>query len=401
MIALIACALCLAAATTGILTVSCWRTGEPRTRPLALLVGLAPPTMALGLYLATGMPGLPSQPAASRDVHAIPWSGLETDDPLLMVARLGEAAAAPGATAEASAMLGRAYADQGRFAEAARAFAVADAADPGRATLQRDLAMALTAAARGVSADAAAKLQQAAAGAPRDPLTQSLQALGFLQTDRPDMAVALLQALPATLAERDPMRAALADQVEAMVAYAGIELSAHIVPSGPVLVAADEEQAELAQPSATPPRSPALAPLQRLAEQLKRRLALQPTDVEGWRRLGLARAALGDAAQAREAFANAAALASERVDVQLDLARAALWADANGGVPETAVAAYRNVLSAAPDNSEALWYLGMAERDGGDGAAARLTWERLLRSLPAGAPEQASVQRRLDELIGR
>ena len=100
-----------------------------------------------------------------------------------------------------------------------------------------------------------------------------------------------------------------------------------------------------------------------MVERLAGRLEREPGDLEGWLRLAHAYGVLGEADRRRGALERAAALAPDRADLQLALADA----EAAGGTPEA--------------------------------AAERL--ERLLRGLPADAPERPAVEAELNRLRDR
>jgi cytochrome c-type biogenesis protein CcmH len=55
----------------------------------------------------------------------------------------------------------------------------------------------------------------------------------------------------------------------------------------------------------------------------------------------------------------------------------------------------------APNDPEALWYLGLAAAQAHQPDAAQRYWQRLLASLPAAAPERKTVSAALDALKGK
>ena len=136
-----------------------------------------------------------------------------------------------------------------------------------------------------------------------------------------------------------------------------------------------------------------------MVEGLVTRLKDNPDDLEGWMMLARSYTVLGEPAKAREALDNAARLAPDDPGVLALQARAIR--DGNGGKDnDETVAILRRVLELAPDNEEALWFLGNAEADGGNKAKARELLERLLAKIPEDNPDRDFVKQRIDQLDG-
>jgi cytochrome c-type biogenesis protein CcmH len=138
-----------------------------------------------------------------------------------------------------------------------------------------------------------------------------------------------------------------------------------------------------------------------MVDGLAARLADQPDDLEGWRMLARSYRVLGQLQPSAEAYQHVAEALPDDLDAQLDYADA-LLATASPGQPlSTAVTRQMAlVLGLDPDNPGALFYLGQAAAEGGDPAAARTHWQRLLTQIPAQAPERAQIQRMIDQLPG-
>jgi cytochrome c-type biogenesis protein CcmH len=91
---------------------------------------------------------------------------------------------------------------------------------------------------------------------------------------------------------------------------------------------------------------------------------------------------LGERDKARAAYAKAAALLPERVDVLSDYA-GALLGDINGEtLPPDFVAVMRRILALDPNHGDALWFTGLAEAQAGRKDVAAAHWEKLLARLP-------------------
>lgn len=135
------------------------------------------------------------------------------------------------------------------------------------------------------------------------------------------------------------------------------------------------------------------AEMQRLVGQLETRLKTQPNDPEGWTRLGQARTMLGQPKEARIAFGEASKLKPNDVDLLLDHAGAILDDEGSTGpIPAPADAIYRQVLALAPDNPDALWYVGVSELQAGRARVAVVYWEKLLAKLDPKSVEASQVR---------
>ncbi len=133
----------------------------------------------------------------------------------------------------------------------------------------------------------------------------------------------------------------------------------------------------------------------RLAEHLEK----NPDDLQGWMRLGRSYSVLLRHTEARDAYARAAELAPDDTAVLGEYARAIM--NAAGEVsefPAPAIAVYRYIIELAPEDKEALWFLGYAEAASGSAAGAREYWTRLLELLPDAGPNREAVEQALQAL---
>ena len=125
--------------------------------------------------------------------------------------------------------------------------------------------------------------------------------------------------------------------------------------------------------------------LQDAIAQLQAQLQRDPRQVEGWRLLGRARAANGQAEQAREAYARAAKLAPDEPDVLVEAAESRALADPQHRFDAQAVAMLQHALEVQPEHQRARWFLGISQRQAGQPAEAAKTWEPLLSRVDAAA----------------
>ena len=128
--------------------------------------------------------------------------------------------------------------------------------------------------------------------------------------------------------------------------------------------------------------------------ELEAELKRDPRQVEGWRLLARAYREQQRPADARGAFARVAALAPDDDDAQVEYAEARALADPQRRFDEEAVASLQRVLQRAPQHQRARWFLGIAQRQAGDPAAAAHTWEPLLSLVDAATA--ASLRPQID-----
>jgi cytochrome c-type biogenesis protein CcmH len=128
--------------------------------------------------------------------------------------------------------------------------------------------------------------------------------------------------------------------------------------------------------------------------QLQAELQRNPQQAEGWRLLGVALQREGKAVAARDAYAKAATLAPDDADILSEAAQARALADDNRMFDAKAVALLQTALKADGNHQRARWFLGIAQRQAGDHAAAAATWEPLLAQVDAATAD--SLRKEVD-----
>ena len=128
--------------------------------------------------------------------------------------------------------------------------------------------------------------------------------------------------------------------------------------------------------------------------QLEAELQRDPRQVEGWRLLGQAYQREGKAAQSRDAFAKAAALLPDNPDLLTEAAQARALADEKRLFDPQAVDLLKRAIANESTHQRARWFLGIAQRQAGDNAAAAATWEPLLAQVDAATA--ASLRKEID-----
>jgi cytochrome c-type biogenesis protein CcmH len=125
--------------------------------------------------------------------------------------------------------------------------------------------------------------------------------------------------------------------------------------------------------------------LQGAIVQLEARLHDDPSQADGWRLLGHAYASAQEPVKSRDAYARAAALSPDDPEVLAEAAESRALAAPGHRFDATAVALLRHALDIQPTHQRARWFLGIAQRQAGDPAAAAATWEPLLAEVDAKA----------------
>ena len=128
--------------------------------------------------------------------------------------------------------------------------------------------------------------------------------------------------------------------------------------------------------------------------QLQAELARNPEQAEGWRLLGMAYQRESKPLDAREAYAKAASLAAGNADILTEAAQSRALADAKRLFDANAIGLLQAALKADANHQRARWFLGIAQRQSGDNAAAAATWEPLLALVDAATA--ASLRKEID-----
>ena len=117
--------------------------------------------------------------------------------------------------------------------------------------------------------------------------------------------------------------------------------------------------------------------------QLEAALREHPDQTEGWVLLARAYQSEGHPTQARDALGKAATLAPEDPDILVAAAQARANADPGRRFDTAAVALLQSALQANPAHERARWFLGVSQRQSGQGAQAAATWAPLLERVDA------------------
>ncbi len=374
----------------------------PQRRFLPVVLALALPMAALGIYLGIGRPELPGQPLASRPPP------VEVPNPAMEAARRGIQALRDRVTSnpnDAAAWLGlgRAQLSIGRVPEAVDSLRKAEALDRDNADVGMALGEALVFEADGTVTPAARALFERTLA--RDPKVAGARYyLGLADMQSGDARAALKRWLDLEAESPDdaPWRATLSGEIDRVARTAGID---------PKAIRPDRKPPPVADPSMPRPGPDDIARMQDLSptdrdlairgmvDRLDARLKDAPDDIEGWRRLARARSVLGEHAAAAAAFARIDQLKPDEPETLAAWAEAALRATPAGGkVGEDAVRVLTRLEKLRPDNALALFYLAQIDEERGDRAAALGRLRRLRDMIPPEQPARAALDKRIQAL---
>jgi cytochrome c-type biogenesis protein CcmH len=295
------------------------------------------------------------------------------------------------------ALLGRSLLSLGRAAEAADAYGRAAALLPDDADLHARLGEALIQAADGTVTPAARQaLAKALAADPKEPRSRYYLGLAELHAGNERGALDRWLALEADSPPDAPWRGQLAVRIEELAGRLGLDPNTirggggTAAPRGPS--AADMAAAQQMAPDQR------MAMIRSMVESLASRLEAQPNDAEGWMRLGRSYGVLGEAEKSRDAYARAAHLKPEDLDVQGAYAESLYRSAGDGALPSELAGVLQRILARDPDNRNALWLSGLTAARRGEAASARAHWGRLLAQLAPGSPEHAALKQRVESL---
>jgi cytochrome c-type biogenesis protein CcmH len=375
-------------------------TAAPSVRMAAVvLVASLAPLAAFAIYFATGEPTEPAHPysaEADRDTA----DAMTTAEMTVLVEKLAAHLREAPNNVEGWRLLGRSYGALERSADAANAYARAFALTPTDMELAADLAEALTHAADGVIPEKARQLfAQANKADPAAPKPRYYLALAQGQAGQAREALAMLKSLEKDSPADAPWLPSVRARIEAIAKTSGIDpasVSAESVapitaPAGP-----SEEEVKAAA-SMTPEQQQEM--IRGMVDRLAKRLESEPSDLEGWKRLGQSYFVLNEPAKARDAYARAVALAPTDMGLLGEYAGTVLAApEGAAALPVASIAALKAALEKEPADGAALWLLGFVAARNGDKDEAQRLWSQLLAQFTPDSAEYGAVRKQIDSL---
>ena len=363
---------------------------KPRLQlPLALLLGLGLPLIAVVLYTRVGSPDMPGKPFAAR----------QADPAFRMTALLEQLAARLEAQpdGEGYRRLAQGYVSVQRYQEAAAAFQQAQALGTDDPAMESSWGEAVVMEQNGmVGPEARHLFLKSLAGDAQNPQARFYVGLGYAQIGDFKKAVGIWRDLEKDSQEDAPWLPALRQHI-AEAAKQGAFDAASIPPAAPEIPTSGPNSAAGAAIANMKPEDRA-ATIRSMVEGLASRLKDKPEDFDGWMRLALSYKVLGEPDKAKDAANHAIKLKPQAVEPRLALAQIQLGDASEDKLPADFLATLREIVAIEPDNTTALYYLGAAAAASGKSAEARKDWEKLLAKMPAEQPERADIKKRLDAL---
>jgi cytochrome c-type biogenesis protein CcmH len=411
------------------------RADAPGRRPIAAAaVVVLMPVLGLSFYMWLGWPAAPGAdfagrahpplaPGAGAGAGGMAAGQATPHDLDANIQRLKARLDADPADIQGWLLLGRSYAFTGRHHDASAAYKRALALAPDDDDVQILVAEALVMAAGGKVAAESEKMFRAVLE--RDaahPGARYYLALAKAQAGQHREAFDMWRSLLLDSPPDAPWRGQVAERVREMGERLGLAAGAGVPADAMGAGMTAPRQPPAGAPARTPPaaaggagpRGPSaadiaaaqqMAPEDRqqmirsMVEGLAARLDENPNDPEGWQRLARAYGVLGEKEKALRALGKIAELRPDDVATLLNYASAIIEARSPGQpFPERAIVVFNRILTIAPDNPGALYYLGLADAEAGRVASARARWQQLLPRLEPNSPSYQTVKRALDSL---
>ncbi len=353
----------LAAAVVGALLLGLRARLHNRLQGGAGLAVLVIPVAAVGVYLVVGSPAF----IAPHDSLARTEASIRT---------LERQAAARPAEPAPLINLAQALDDAGRYREAGEAWKrVAALEGEGQAeALQRAAHSLILSNGMQVTGEVADLIARILVLEPANVHGRFYDGLAKFQSGQPAAALAIWTGLLADVPPDSPLRSSLEAGIE--------EAEARTGASAPV------------------PGVPEDSQIRAMVDGLAARLAENPGDLDGWKRLGRSRRVLNEFTESYEAYMQAVALAPDDVTALAGAAEALAFASGDPrDPPAEAVMLFRRVLELDPDHALALYVVGEDAAGQGDRVTAAALLGRLLQQLPPDDPMHETIARRLEQIV--
>jgi cytochrome c-type biogenesis protein CcmH len=376
---------------------------------------------SLTFYLRLGAPGLPDEPFSSRTAELAQSRGRSTLQQAAdsLASRLKQNPTDP----QGWLLYARTVAMLSEWDQAETAYRHAiELGQTSPDVLGGHAEVMVMQAGGAVTPAAMAAFQQLLKADPNSGIAQYYLALAAMQAGEPRKAIDGWQALLAELPANSPLRPQLGQRIAEAAQQAGIkapelaegkpaEAEAGPNAAGPDAAGPGAGGPGAGEPGAGGPDAKAVAdaaqmtPEQRQAmvqgmvAALAAKQAADPSNLDGWLRLGRAYAVLHQPDKAADAFDKAAGLKPDDVSIPLQEVRALLTDHApTDKLPPRVVGLLKHVEAIHPDEPVVLWYLGMAAVQDARPDEARRYWSTLLTKIPPDSDDARMIQSALDTL---
>lgn len=366
-----------------------------RSPVLAAIVFVLIAGGSVASYMKLGAPGVPDEPFASRTAEVAQDQGQKS----LQQATEALAAKLKQNPSDASGWLlyGRSLVMLRDWNGAEDAYRHAIALGQTNPDILGDHAEIMVMQAGGTVTPAAeAAFKQVLQADPSSGIAQYYLALAAMQAGEPRKAIDGFQALLAEMPADSPMRGQLAAKIADAAQAAGIPVPE--LAKGTQAPASGPDAKTVAE-AASMPDAQKQAMIRGMVAQLAAKQASDPSNLDGWMRLGRAYAVLHEMDKAAGAYDKAAKLRPDDVSIPLQAVRS-LLADQKptDTLPAPVIGLLHRVEASDPDQPLVLWYLGIAAAQGGNKAAARDYWTRLLIKIPPGTDDARMIQSAVNAL---
>lgn len=366
-----------------------------RSPGVAAVVSLFVLIGGVALYLQLGMPSLPDAPYAAHSTASATQPDTEHRDIRVAAAKLAEELQADPNNAEGWLLYARTQSLLGDWEKAGDAYHHAISLGRTSPNVYANLGEMLVLSMGGIVAPAAHDaFAKALAGDPQNDVARYYLALAHAQAGEEKRAIDGWTSLAADLPEDSPMREQIASGILHAAKDGGIAAPAmpRGVPEPPVTAAGGPSPDQIAAAGQLTPAQ-RTAMIRGMVAQLAAKLQTQPNDLDGWMQLGRAYAVLGEINKASEAYEHAAKLRPGDVDVRLQAVGMLLGGlKPNDPLPPAAVLLLQEAQAVAPNQPEALWYLGIVAAREGHPDVARVDWTKLLAQMPPDGDDTELVK---------
>ena len=356
-------------------------------RRIALALGSLVMATSLGLYLVLGRADLPARPLADRGAE------------LAAAASQAQEAASDRSVALQEARAGAAETPDDVGAWLRLAMAAAAATDSATEIMALEQAERLTGGDPAIRAMRAEAMARAADGQvtlpareliaeiltvnPAEPRALYLSGLAAYQDEDYTAAVGIWRRLQTLSPPDAPWMKLLADNIADAARTGGIDPGPDAEAVAEAATMTEEERATM---------------IAGMVEGLAARLAEEPADVAGWRRLIRAYRVLQRTEELQAALIGLADAIPGDVDAQLSALEHMVVARLEPGFVTESQRLLDRVEALDPNRPEGIYIRGHFARQAGDRDRARILWEDLYARLPENAPIAPQLRKAIDDL---
>jgi cytochrome c-type biogenesis protein CcmH len=370
-----------------------------------LVVGLG----SVGLYMWLGAPGVPDTPFAARPAA----EAANSDEAALQQAadQLAEKLKQNPSDQQGWLLYGRSLAMLSQWDKAEDAYRHAMDLGANSPEVLSDHAEMLVMAAGGTVTPAAeTAFNQILKADPGNGLARFYLAMALAQAGEPQKAIAGWQSLLADMPADSSARQIIGQRIAEAAKAAGIPMPelakgaapAEATPGGAAGQSGAGPDEKAVADAASMPEEQRQAMIRGMVEKLAAKQQADPSNLDGWLRLGKAYAVLHEPDKAADAYDKAAALRPDDMSIPLQAARAFLAElKPPARIPPRVIAWLKQVEARDPQQPVVLWYLGLAAVQDSRPDDARRSWKTLQAQLPAGSEDAKMVQTALDALSAR